>query len=74
MKLRNFVGRLLVACILLMPSFAFADTRSDIYNGATCLPYPAGANSLVQLLVVRPRSRWLAHFTMPDGWTVDELA
>ena len=75
MKLRNLAGPLLVACILLTPSLAFAKSRSDIYNGATCLPYPAGANAV-------PYSYWLVglaqgafcHFTMPDGWSVDELS
>lgn len=71
------LGLCLFAAMLVAPTAAAAETRNDVYNGATCTPYPAfdpaGAT---------PYSYWLygfkqgafCHFTMPDGWRVRDLS
>ena len=67
----------LTAFILLAPALATAQTRSDVYNGATCVSYPR-SNTTVAI----PFSYFLygfkesanCHITMPDGWGVGDLS
>jgi hypothetical protein len=77
MRLRTIAQRLLVACILLAPSLAAAETNSQAYNGATCIGYPAYNTSNHH-----PYSYWMygfgqsayCHFTVPSGWSVHDLS
>lgn len=62
---------------LLLPSPTPAETRSDVYNGATCIPYPPFDSSNAV-----PYSHWLygfrqsafCHFVIPDDWRVDDIS
>jgi hypothetical protein len=80
MKAKTLRFRLVSAVALsaiLAPSLSSAETRSDTYAGATCIPYPPfDSDNAV------PYSNWLygfnqsayCHFTRLGNWTVDHLS
>lgn len=59
------------------PSPSSAETRSDVYNGATCVPYPAfNSDNAVPYtyFLYGFRQSAYCHFTMPDDWNVGDLS
>jgi hypothetical protein len=77
MRLRTAAQGLLIACVLLAPSLAAAETHSQAYNGATCIGYPA-----YNTTNHHPYSYWMygfsqsafCHFNVPSGWSVHDLS
>jgi len=63
----------------LFRSSALAATRSEVLNGATCMPYPPYGSSNVAAV---PYQHWLygfgqgafCHLTMSDEWPVETLS
>jgi hypothetical protein len=76
--MKSLLLPLLAAALVapLLPAATQAETRTDIYNGATCIPYPP-FNSNDAL----PYSSWLygfrhsafCHFPVPDSWSVKNI-
>lgn len=77
MNRRRLARPLIAATALLAPALGLAETRSDVYNGATCIPYPpfdsSNAVPFSHFLYGFRQSAY-CHFTVPDTWTVDDLA
>ena len=76
MILRKQLQGLLLVCALAAPSLARAVTRSEVMNGATCIPYPTYQPSSGV-----PYQHWLwfsqtayCHLTMSDEWPVQNLS
>ena len=76
MSRRFLTFTFLLAC-LLAPSLTFAESRTDVYNGATCIPYP-----VTDTTVGVAYSYWLygfrgsayCHFPIPENWNVSNLS
>jgi hypothetical protein len=80
MKSKTLRTPVLIAMALsasLVPSLSSAETRSDVYAGATCIPYPPfDADNAV------PYANWLygfrqsayCHFAQLGDWNVDDLS
>lgn len=70
---------LLLAAMLAAPTAASAETHEDVYNGATCIPYPMSSSTSVTGL---PYSSFLygfrqsafCHITMPGDWRASQLS
>lgn len=77
MKYPLIVAMALTASASLSPQVSLAETRSDTYNGATCIPYPpfSTTNGV-------PYSSFLygfgqmafCHFTVPDSWSPKNIS
>lgn len=75
MRLRERGYGLVLILVVLSTSVVRADTRSDVLNGATCIPYPPYQDGI-------PYQFWLygfgnsayCHLTMPDQWSVNDLS
>jgi len=75
--MRHLLGPLAVAALLSIAGPGSAETRADVYNGATCVPYPPFNSSNAV-----PYSHWLygfrqmafCHFTIPDDWTAEDIS
>lgn len=80
MKSRTLHTHVVFALALLLsfaPSPSSAETRSDVYNGATCIPYPpfnaANAVPLSYYLYGFGQSAY-CHFAQLGNWYVDDLS
>jgi len=77
--MRKALSLLLVAATAagFAPGAASAETRSDVVNGATCIPYPpfdtSNAVPFSFFLYGFGQSAY-CHFTMPDGWSARDLS
>jgi hypothetical protein len=75
MKQSKDLCRIVLAASFLTPWIVHADTRSDVLNGAVCIPYPPYQDAI-------PYQFWLygfnnsayCHLTMPDEWSVNDLS
>jgi hypothetical protein len=76
MVVKKCIKGLLFLCALSVPLAALAATRSEVINGATCIPYTTDPSLAV------PYQHWLyaggvtayCHLTMPDDWPVTYLS
>jgi hypothetical protein len=76
--LRKRVQGVLLMCLLWSGS-AYAATRDEVINGATCIPYPPYGNSAAAASAYQ---HWLygfgqgayCHLTMSNEWTVNDLS
>jgi hypothetical protein len=77
MKRSPFVLIALLVVAVASPSISRAETYSEVYNGANCIPYPPfNSNNAV------PYSSWLygfgqsayCHFTIPNTWTAKQIS
>ena len=67
----------LVSIAAASPTASRAETYSEVYNGANCIPYPAFNTSNAV-----PYSSWLygfgqsayCHFEIPNGWTAKQIS
>jgi hypothetical protein len=74
--LRKLMQSVLLVCALWSGSVAMAATRSEVLNGATCIPYPPYDTTKGV-----PYQHWLylretafCHLTMSSEWTVNDLS
>jgi hypothetical protein len=80
MKSRTLHTHVVFALALLSslaPTPSPAETRSDVYNGATCIPYPPfDADNAVpySYYMYGFRQSAFCHFTMPATWTFQDLS
>jgi hypothetical protein len=68
---------ILFSCAATTPATSKAEIYSEIYNGATCIPYPAfnAANAV-------PSNNWLlgfrdrafCHFPVPNTWSAEQIS
>lgn len=73
-RLLLIVGSIL--CFALSAT-SHAETRSDVYNGATCVPYPAFNSSNAvpySFYLYGFRQSAYCHFMIPDDWAVTDLS
>lgn len=74
--MKNMLSLSAVALALFAASPSTAESRHDIYNGATCIPSPpfdasTPAPSTFSLVGFRGSAR--CHFTIPDGWRAEDV-
>lgn len=85
MILRKYIPGLLLACALSASSAVQGETRSEVINGATCIPYPPYDQSLGHTGIAY--QHWLygfsahqlfgfayCHLTMSNDWPVNNLS
>lgn len=67
----------LALSLTVAPALTSAETRSDVYNGATCIPYPPfNSDNAVpySYYMYGFRQSAYCHFTIPDDWLVGDLS
>jgi hypothetical protein len=80
MKIRALYARFVLALVLsllLAPSPSSAETRSDVYAGATCIPYPAfnSDNAMPYTYFIYGFDETVfCHFAQLASWDVDDLS
>jgi len=77
MKPGGLLKPVVATTALLLPSLAWAETHSEAYNGATCIPYPPfDASNAVPYshFLYGFRQSAFCHFTIPNGWDVSNLS
>jgi len=79
MKSRTLHTHVVIALALSLsvaPSLSSAETHSDVYAGATCIPYPPFNAENAQpytYFMFGFRQSANCHFTMPADWSVEDI-
>lgn len=76
MKCGSLMKPVTVAAALLAPVLAQAESYTESYNGATCVPYPPLTPNAI------PYNHWFwaqgvsafCHFPVPNGWDASNLS
>jgi hypothetical protein len=76
MRLRHYMCVLLFVALCSAPAVTWAQTHSEVINGATCIPYPPFERSNAipyQHYLFAFRQSAFCHLTMSNDWTVTDL-
>jgi hypothetical protein len=80
-NLTRVISTFCVFLALTLPFRAFAESRSDVYNGGTCVAYPGVDRTTVisnaipySFFIYGFRGLAFCHFSIPSDWNVNELS